>query len=166
MRLNPEALYRAHGPSLLQYLVRMSGDADVASDILQETFRTLLERPPRSSASLRGWLFRVATNRLRDEQRSASRRLRVLAGAAAGAHSDPAPSPDRAVIEAEARARARELLESLPDRDRQILLLREEGFTHREIADQVGTTTKSVGTLIARALDRVTRVALTPGRTS
>jgi DNA-directed RNA polymerase specialized sigma24 family protein len=33
--------------------------------------------------------------------------------------------------------------------------MREEGFTHREIADAVGTTTKSVGTLIARALDRM-----------
>jgi DNA-directed RNA polymerase specialized sigma24 family protein len=45
-------------------------------------------------------------------------------------------------------------------------LLREEGFTHREIAEQVSTTTKSVGTLIARALDRVSKVALTPERTS
>ncbi len=166
MKLNPEALYRAHGPSLLQYLVRMSGDADVASDILQDTFRTLLERPPRTRASLRGWLFRVATNRLRDEQRGTARRLKLLAGAADAAHSDAAPSPDRTVIEGEARKQARVLLESLPERDRQILLLREEGFTHREIAEQVGTTTKSVGTLIARALDRVSKVARTPERTS
>ena len=166
MTLNPDALYRAHGPCLFQYLMRMSGDADVASDVLQDTFRTLLERPPHAQTSLRGWLFRVATNRLRDEQRGAARRLRMLPGAAANAHSDPQPSPDRAVIEGEARAYARALLESLPERDRQILLLREEGFTHREIAEQVGTTTKSVGTLIARALDRVSKVALTPERTS
>ena len=166
MTLNPEALYRAHAPSLLQYLVRMSGDADVASDVLQDTFRTLLERPPRSHASLRGWLFRVATNRLRDEQRGAARRLRVLPSAAARVHSDPSPSPDRAVIEGEAQKRARALLQALTERDRQILLLREEGFTHREIAEQVGTTTKSVGTLIARALDRVSRAALTPEKTS
>jgi DNA-directed RNA polymerase specialized sigma24 family protein len=33
--------------------------------------------------------------------------------------------------------------------------MREEGFTHREIAEAVGTTTGSVGTLIARALDRL-----------
>jgi DNA-directed RNA polymerase specialized sigma24 family protein len=30
--------------------------------------------------------------------------------------------------------------------------MREEGFSHKEIADAVGTTTGSVGTLIARAL--------------
>jgi DNA-directed RNA polymerase specialized sigma24 family protein len=33
--------------------------------------------------------------------------------------------------------------------------MREEGFAHREIAEAVGTTTGSVGTLIARALDRL-----------
>jgi len=144
----------------------MSGDAEVASDVLQDTFRILLERPPHTRTNLRGWLFRVATNRLRDEQRSAARRLRMLPGAGANAHSDPQPSPDRTVIEGEARAYVRALLESLPERDRQILLLREEGFTHREIAEQVSTTTKSVGTLIARALDRASKVALTPERTS
>jgi DNA-directed RNA polymerase specialized sigma24 family protein len=33
--------------------------------------------------------------------------------------------------------------------------MREEGFTHREIADAVGTTTGSVGTMFARALAKL-----------
>ena len=33
--------------------------------------------------------------------------------------------------------------------------MREEGFAHREIADAIGTTTGSVGTMIARALDKL-----------
>ena len=36
-----------------------------------------------------------------------------------------------------------------------MLLMREEGFSHREIAEAVGTTTGSVGTMIARALDKL-----------
>jgi RNA polymerase sigma-70 factor (ECF subfamily) len=48
-------------------------------------------------------------------------------------------------------------LQQLPERDRTILLMREEGFTHKEIAEAVGTTTGSVGTLIARALNRLAR---------
>jgi DNA-directed RNA polymerase specialized sigma24 family protein len=36
-----------------------------------------------------------------------------------------------------------------------MLLMREEGFSHREIADAVGTTTGSVGTMLVRALDRL-----------
>jgi DNA-directed RNA polymerase specialized sigma24 family protein len=33
--------------------------------------------------------------------------------------------------------------------------MREEGFSHREIAQAVGTTTGSVGTMVARALDKL-----------
>jgi DNA-directed RNA polymerase specialized sigma24 family protein len=33
--------------------------------------------------------------------------------------------------------------------------MREEGFAHHEIADAVGTTTGSVGTMIARALNKL-----------
>jgi DNA-directed RNA polymerase specialized sigma24 family protein len=33
--------------------------------------------------------------------------------------------------------------------------MREEGFAHREIAEALETTTGSVGTLLARALDRL-----------
>jgi DNA-directed RNA polymerase specialized sigma24 family protein len=43
----------------------------------------------------------------------------------------------------------------LTDRERTILLMREEGFAHREIASIVGTTTGSIGTMIARALERL-----------
>lgn len=156
-----EALYREHGRALFRYLVRMTGDADLADDVMHDAFQRLLERPPRRDTNLKGWLFRVATNRLRDSQRQSARQLRLLADRGAAAlQADPPPPPDRAVLVSEARARARTVLDALNERDRAILLMREEGFTHREIAQAVGTTTKSVGTLIARALDRVMATAV------
>jgi RNA polymerase sigma factor (sigma-70 family) len=48
-----------------------------------------------------------------------------------------------------------EALALLSDKERTALLMREEGFSHREIAQAVGTTTGSVGTLVARALARL-----------
>jgi DNA-directed RNA polymerase specialized sigma24 family protein len=51
----------------------------------------------------------------------------------------------------------REALLTLGEKERAILLMREEGFAHREIAVAVGTTTKSVGTMIARALEKLSR---------
>lgn len=160
VRSRPEVLYREHGPALLRYLVRMSGDADTAADVLQDTFHRLLDRPPRDARNVRGWLFRVATNRLSDVRRARGRRDSALHMAGPGhAHADPPPLPDRATEAEEARLRAHGILAALPERDRAILLMREEGFTHREIAEAVGTTTGSVGTMIARALDRAADVA-------
>ena len=153
-----EALYREHGQALFTFLVRTTGDRDLAGDVLHDTFQRLMEKPPREDANLKAWLFRVAINRLRDVQRRAHRHTRALrAMPAEGALADPSPTPNRAVAVLEARQTAATLLASLTERDRQILLMRAEGFTHREIAEAVGTTTKSIGTMIARSLRRVAR---------
>jgi RNA polymerase sigma factor (sigma-70 family) len=55
----------------------------------------------------------------------------------------------------EARAAVRRALACLSEKERTILLMREEGFSHREIAEAVGTTTGSVGTMFARALTKL-----------
>ncbi|MGD2067280.1 MAG: sigma-70 family RNA polymerase sigma factor [Gemmatimonadota bacterium] len=155
---SPDGLYRAHAPALFRFLVRFTGDPELAADVLHDTFRTLLERPPARRDSLRGWLYRVAVNRTRDVQRKRGRRARLTTESTARRTlSDPPPPPDRAIHALEARSLAHDVLAALTPRDRTLLLMREEGFTHREMAQAVGTTTGSVGTLLARALDRVSR---------
>jgi RNA polymerase sigma factor (sigma-70 family) len=62
------------------------------------------------------------------------------------------------VFSHERHARVRDALLRLSERDRAILLMRESGFTQAEIAAAVGTTTKSVGTLTARALAKLAAV--------
>jgi len=42
-------------------------------------------------------------------------------------------------------------LDSLPERERQMLLLRYEGFSYREVAHALAINEASVGTLLARA---------------
>lgn len=116
----------------------------------------LAEQPPADHARIRGWLFTVATNLARDALRSTRRRSRLADhGRERLPMADPAPDPGVLAERAELARIVRQALETLTERDRTILLMREEGFTHREIAEAVGTTTKSVGTLVARALDRL-----------
>jgi RNA polymerase sigma-70 factor (ECF subfamily) len=52
----------------------------------------------------------------------------------------------------------RAALAELAPRDREILLMREEGFRYAEIAEVVGVAPSSVGTLLARALRRFSTV--------
>jgi RNA polymerase sigma factor (sigma-70 family) len=51
-------------------------------------------------------------------------------------------------------ADVRRALDSLDERDRTLLLMREEGFQYRELAEAVGVEPTSVGTLLARARRR------------
>jgi RNA polymerase sigma factor (sigma-70 family) len=153
--MDTSRLYDEHHASLHRYLVRLTGDADLADDALQETFARLMARPPRDD-NPRAWLFTVATNLVRGWSNRRKRRSQLLQGGAARVPSaDPPLDPASAAELEERRNTVRKALAALTDRERTILLMREEGFAHREIATLVGTTTGSVGSMIARALDRL-----------
>lgn len=153
--VDADRLYRECAPSLFRYLLRYGGDAEAAADAVQEAFARLLERPPRDVRA-RTWLFRVATNLLRQNGRSERRRLHLLREAPERAPlGAPYELPDREVETAERRSRVRTALDALGVRDRMVLLMRAEGFSHREIAEAAGTTTQSVGTILSRALDKL-----------
>jgi RNA polymerase sigma factor (sigma-70 family) len=151
-------LFVQHHGELFRYVARFTGDPDLAEDVVQDVFVRLAERPPREEANLRGWLFRVATTAAIDALRGERRRL-VLArdGADRLPMGEPPPDPATELERSEARQLVREALMELNERERAVLLMREEGFAHREIAAAVGTTTKSVGTMIARALEKLAR---------
>lgn len=152
----PELFARYHGP-LERYLVRLTGDRDLAADLAQEAFVRLLERPEPPEAA-RAWLFRVATNLVRDTaRRTTRRRTLVLDGRAPGAHGDPPPAPDEGLDRERHRRIVQEALEGLSMKEKTALLMREEGFRHREIAEALGTTTGSVGTLLSRAIRKAAR---------
>lgn len=146
-----DGLFQTLYPSLYRYLHRLTGDADAAEDIAQEAFVRLL-RQSLPDPEVRPWLFTVATNLVRDRARKSERRHRLLTNAPA--LSRPAALPDEDLERTERILSVRRVLEQLSERDRQLLLMREEGFKYEEIAQVVGVAPASVGTLIARALRR------------
>jgi RNA polymerase sigma factor (sigma-70 family) len=148
-------LFEEHHGALYRYLVRLCGDADAAADATQEAFVRLIERPPGDQVA-RAWLFKVATNAVFEDRRTQSRRARLLEASPARVPvADAGRSPHDYVQDAERRVAVRTALNGLSVKERTALLMREEGFSHREIADAVGTTTGSVGTLLARALEKL-----------
>jgi RNA polymerase sigma-70 factor, ECF subfamily len=150
-----ERLFVDHHAAVYRYLVRLVGDADAAADAAQEAFVRLIERPPAGGAS-RAWLYAVATNAALESARTRGRRTRLLAAAPVDAPvPNESPRPDAYVEGNERRAHVGAALAALSERDRTALLMREDGFSHREIADALGTTTGSVGTVLARALGRL-----------
>ena len=146
-----QAVYRELYPSLSRYVHRFTGDADAAADIVQDAFLRLLEHDlPRDE--VRPWIFVVATNLARDRVRKRERRRRLLVANRERPVTMSSPHDD--VERAERIATVRRALDRLSDRDRQMLLMREEGFRYKEIAEAVGVRPTSVGALVARALKR------------
>ncbi len=156
--MDVEHVFRTHHDALFRYLARACGDPHLAKDAVQETFVRLQEQRSVRPAAVRSWLFTTGMNVVRDVRRQEATHARILETRPRHVPT-PAPSADPSdrVERAEDRARLATALSELRERERRALLMREEGFKHREIAEALETTTGSVGTLLARALDKLAR---------
>lgn len=154
-RLNEiERLFHTYHEPLVRYLVRRLGDRDWAEEIAQETFVRALRQE--QIVSERAWLFAVATNLVRDEARKDARRRRHLELLREEARAEEAVEPEPTSLErAQEAAMARRALECLSERDREALLMREEGLDYQEIASALELSIGSVGTTLARARRRL-----------
>jgi RNA polymerase sigma-70 factor (ECF subfamily) len=149
-----ERLFHTYHEPLVRYLVRRLGDRDWAEEIAQETFVRALRQE--QIVSERAWLFAVATNLVRDEARKDARRRRHLELLREQARAEEAVEPEPTSLErAQEAAMARRALECLSERDREALLMREEGLDYKEIASALELSIGSVGTTLARARRRL-----------
>jgi RNA polymerase sigma-70 factor, ECF subfamily len=149
-----DRLFREYHEPLVRYLTRRLGDRDWADEVAQETFLRAMRQE--TVVSERAWLFAVATNLVRDEARKDARRRRRLELLREQARAEEAVEPEPLAIErAQEAALARKALDMLAERDREALLMREEGLDYAEIASALELSIKSVGTTLARARRRL-----------
>jgi RNA polymerase sigma-70 factor (ECF subfamily) len=116
-----EALLQRYEAPLFQFLVGLLRDHHQAEDALQETWcRALTHLDGVDCAHLRGWLFTVAYHQAMLARRRQKGRA-AAAGAAQEQRVDPAPGPVVAAEQSEELLRLRELLERLPERQREVI---------------------------------------------
>jgi RNA polymerase sigma-70 factor (ECF subfamily) len=152
--MNLDSLLRTYNEPLVRYLTRRLGDRDWAEEVAQETF--LRAARQKELTNERSWLFAVATNLVRDEARKDARRRRRLELLAQEERDRQDTVPQVVSMEsAEQAAMARRALEALTERDREALLMREEGLDYNEIAAALELSVASVGTTLARARQRL-----------
>ena len=147
-----DRLFHQYHQPLVRYLTRRLGDRDWAEEVAQETFVRALRQEHLENE--RAWLFAVATNLVRDDARKDARRRRHLELLAAEAREVVVEQPNE-LERAEERALARKAMDALTERDREALLMREEGLDYNEIAAALELSVASVGTTLSRARRRL-----------
>ena len=146
------SIYRTVFPDLVRFLHRKVWDEERARDLAQEAFvRALREEPDKP----RPFLFAVAANLARDEARTVIRRKRHLALLQGGLDEAAPADVEDEMVRAERGERVRAALESLSERDREVLLLWDGGMSYTEIAAETGLAAGAVGTTLARARKRL-----------
>lgn len=146
-----ERLYHATAGPLLGYLTAVLGRRDIADDLLQETYCRFLAQGPAKAGleaeAARRYLFRIASNLLRDRWRSREAQpFTEAAEAGAAANLDT-------VLEIQA------MLGHLQPKERTLLWLAYvEGMDHAEIAAATGLGRLSVRTLLFRVRSKARRL--------
>jgi RNA polymerase sigma-70 factor (ECF subfamily) len=146
--------YERTARPLWAYLARATGEPHTADDLLQETYYRFL----RAAAVLeddghrRNYLFRIATNLVRDRHRRPSREVPMPEEGAGGGMPCENGAPTRFAAHRDV-GRA---LDALKPRDRDLLWLAYAmGLSHAEMASTLGVKTASVKLLLSRARTRL-----------
>ncbi|MFC1660367.1 RNA polymerase sigma factor [Gemmatimonadota bacterium] len=129
------ALYRRHTPAVFRFTLRLvGGDVAEAEDVTQEMWLRAARGLEgfRWRASLKTWLMGIALNRIRELARKKGRAFTEVGGdwELAVGPGDPVEKID-----------LERAIQLLPPGFRAVLVLHDvEGFTHREIGEQLGIT--------------------------
>jgi RNA polymerase sigma-70 factor (ECF subfamily) len=143
------AFYDRTSRSLWAYLSRMTGDGHAADDLLQESYYRFLRTRVdyESEAHRRNYLFRIATNLVRDSRRRAHTR-----GIMVQQDCETLPAGGDLAASSAQRADLNRALAQLKPREREMLWLAyAQGSSHREIGDVLGLKPTSIKLLLFRA---------------
>ncbi len=140
-------------PQVLGYATRVLGNRTEAEDVAQEAMLRLWQVAPawrQDEAKVSTWLYRVVANLCTDRLRQ-GRRRRADALDEVPELSDPSPGAERALMARDRMAALQAGLDSLPERQRQAVVLRHiEGLNNPEIAVILEIGVEAVESLTAR----------------
>lgn len=149
-----QELYELYHRDIYRYLLGQTRDADLAEELLSETFCAAITALPgfRGKADVKTWLFTIARHKWLDHLRTKKPDTLSLTELYI---ADTAPGPELTVLRREAAQRALELLERENKRTQTIVKLRIEGHSFYEIGKALNIREGSARVIDFRARNRI-----------
>jgi RNA polymerase sigma factor (sigma-70 family) len=138
-----ELLVRKYYQPLVRYLQRLVGSEQLAEEMHQQTWLSVLEHLGRFDArsisgGFKAWLFRIATNKANDHWRSSGREKAAKQGLKLVTEEE-LPAADYRMEGSEQERKLKVAIEQLPDAQKQVLMLRYySNLKFVEIAEMIG----------------------------
>ncbi len=164
-----EVLLKRHERGVYNFVLRSVGNPARAEDLTQEVFFRVIKSAPRykKSARFTTWLYTIARNLCIDQSRRSSKRQEVSLDRTMGGDSEEggktfldnltdnkAKSGGVLLSRQQFMAKLKTALDSLPEEQREVFLLREvSGLKFREIAEVVGIPENTVKSRMRYALE-------------
>ena len=135
-------LYKRRHLEIYRYILHfLRGDADVAADVFQETFIKLHDHAHslRDIHNVRAWMYTVARNNCLNIIKRNGKLVRMTEQHE-NREDESTVAPDEALEKSALREALDDAIESLPDNQREAVILREfEGLSYSEIAKATNT---------------------------
>ena len=143
-----EAVFRAQYQRIARVIAAVVHDRARAEDLAVEVFLKLWWHKKAQQENTDAWLYRSAVRIALDELRRRGRRARYerLLGCIR-----PPASPDEIHAASEQQVRVWAVLSRIAPRHAELLLLRCDGLSYRELAAALDLNPVSIGTLLSRA---------------
>lgn len=164
-----EALYRAYNDRIFNFAKRLTGSAEDAGDVTQETFVRAWNALPRLRAeeTFGIWLHRIALNRSRDVLKKHGRQPTLsIDSALTDSEDEPirlqfesdGPTPEQELISGELHDTLRRAVDSLNAEHRAVVTMHHmEGMDVESIAQVLGVPKGTVMSRLSRAREILRR---------
>lgn len=149
-----EAVFLEHYPRVLGILTRLTGSRPQAEDLANDVFWRLSRRSAHwlLTNNVGAWLYRTATHAGIDALRAAHRRSRHEQTAALNQRGkDGSAAPLDELLREEDRITVQRVLASMRASQAELLLMRAEGSSYKELALALNVASTGIGTLLNRA---------------
>lgn len=151
-----QTLFHLHYKPLCYYTLQFTKNMPEAEDIVQEVFVKLWTRRDtiEIKTSLKAYLYRSSHNAYIDQFRKQKLKEELLDTLKKEALSNPLEE-DNSVLN-EKNDKIKTLIDALPPRCKKILLLNKyDGYKHREIAEKLGISIKTVEKQLGTAFKKI-----------
>jgi len=152
--------YDEYYKKIYNFIYFKTGDAFLAEDlsciVVEKALRNL-QKFDETKSSLNSWIFTIARNSMIDYYRlKSSNESHFEEGEEIRIQDTVTPGADETIIEKERQEIIAELLQNIPEQDREILILKFwGGLKNIEIADQMGIKAGNVNVIVFRALKKL-----------
>jgi RNA polymerase sigma-70 factor, ECF subfamily len=154
MSITTEHVWEAFHAPLMQFILKRVHDEATAEDLLQEVFLRVHQQVEtlKDARKLESWLYQIARNSIIDYYRGSRPTISLEASDALYLPED---APDDDII-TELFPSVRAMVRSLPETDRQALILTEyQGLTQKELSERLGLSFSGAKSRVQRAREKL-----------